>query len=59
MKETLYIENMNGQKSYYEVEIISKSIDDKEVVIKGWNGEKTLKLDEKRKVYVSTDQEVL
>jgi hypothetical protein len=55
MKETLYIENMNGQKSYYDVEIISKSIDGKEVVIKEWNGEKTLKLDEKRKVYVSND----
>jgi len=55
MKETLFIENMNGQKSYYEVEVISKSYDNKEIVIKGWNGQKTLKLDEKKKVYVSID----
>lgn len=55
MKETLYIENMNGQKSYYEVEVLSKSIDDKEVVIQGWNGKKTLKLDEKRDIYISID----
>lgn len=55
MKETLYIENMNGQKSYYEVEVLSKSNDNKEIVIQGWNGSKTLKLDEKRKIYVSTD----
>lgn len=53
MKETLYIENMNGHKSYYEVDVISKSHDEKEVIIKGWNGNKTLRLDEKRKVYVS------
>lgn len=55
MKETLYIENMNGQKSYYEVEVLSKSQDEKEVVIQGWNGAKTLKLDEKRNIYVGVD----
>ena len=55
MKETLYIENMNGQKSYYEVEVISKSKDEKEVIIQGWNGEKLLKLDESRNVYVSVN----
>ena len=55
MKETLYIENMNGQKSYYEVEVLSKSDDKKEVVIQGWNREVTLKLDEKRNIYIGVD----
>ena len=30
-------------------------MDKKEVVIQGWNGEKTLKLDENRNVYVSVN----
>jgi hypothetical protein len=35
--------------------VISKSADKKEVVIKQWNGEKVLKLDEKKNCYVSKD----
>ena len=55
MKETLYIETMNEQKSYYEVEVISKNEDKKEVVIQSWNGEKTLRLDEKKNCYIAKD----
>jgi hypothetical protein len=56
MLETLYVENMNGHKSYYELDVISKSEDKKIVIIKHWNGgQKTLKLDEKRNIYISAD----
>lgn len=56
MKETLYVENMNGMKSYYDLDVISKSDDKKEVTVKTWDGkQKTLKLDERRNIYISKD----
>lgn len=56
MKETLYVENMNGLKSYYDLDVISKSDDKKEVVIKSWEGKlKTLKLDETRNIYIAKE----
>jgi hypothetical protein len=55
MKETLYVETMNGNKSYFDLEVISKSDDKKEIVIEHWTGPKTLKLDEKNNCYKSKD----
>jgi hypothetical protein len=53
MKETLFVETIDGCKSYYDLDVISKSDDKKEIVIKHWNGDKVLKLDEKKNCYVS------
>lgn len=56
MKETLFVETMNGIKSYYDLEVISKSEDKKEIVIKHWRtGQKTLKLDEERNIYIAKE----
>lgn len=53
MIESIFAENMFGVKSYYELNVISKSHDSKEITIKSWNGElKKLKLDDKKKCYV-------
>jgi len=53
MIESIFAENMFGVKSYYELNVISKSNDSKEITIKSWNGElKKLKLDDKKKCYV-------
>lgn len=53
MKETIFAEDMFGSKSYYDVDVISKSEDNKSIIIKSWNGDlKNLKLDEKKKCYV-------
>ena len=55
MKETLFVETMNGNKSYYDLDVISKSKDEKEIVIEHWTGPKTLKLDEKKNCYVAKE----
>lgn len=53
MIESVFAENMFGVKSFYELNVVSKSNDLKEIIIKSWNGElKKLKLDEKKKCYV-------
>ena len=53
MIESVLAENMFGIKSYYQLNVVSKSNDEKEITIKSWNGElKKLKIDEKKKCYV-------
>lgn len=53
MTELVFAKNMFGVKSYYELDVISKSKDEEEITIKYWNGElKKLKLDQKDKCYV-------
>lgn len=56
MTETIFAENMFGVKSYYDLNVVSRSNDHKEITIKAWNGELTkLKLDDKKKCYVYRD----
>lgn len=53
MVESIFVENMFGVKSYFNVDIISKSVDQKNITIKTWSGEELkLILDEKKKCYV-------
>jgi hypothetical protein len=57
MIESIFAENMFGVKSYYELNVISKSNDSKEITIKSWNGKlKKLKLDDKKKCYVVREE---
>lgn len=54
MVESIFAENMFGIKSYYLLDVISKSENEKELIIKIWNGKyKRLKLDEKKKCYIA------
>ena len=53
MTETIFAENMFGVKSYYDLNVVSRSNDHKEITIKSWNGEiKKLTMDEKKNCYV-------
>jgi hypothetical protein len=56
MTETIFAENMFGVKSYYDLNVVSRSNDHKEITIKTWNGKLTkLQLDDKKKCYVYRD----
>jgi hypothetical protein len=58
MTESVLAKNMFGVKSYYDLDVISKSKDESKLVIKTWNGLlKTLKLDEKEKCYIVESEE--
>jgi len=51
-KEELYIKNIFGVKDYFYVDVIMKTIDEKTIIIRSWNGLlKKLKFDEKEKCY--------
>jgi len=53
MTESVLAKNMFGVKSYYELNVISKSKDKSELVVKSWDGVlKKMKLDEKEKCYI-------
>lgn len=53
MIESVYAENYFGVKSCYDLNVISKSSDKREIIIKTWDGIiKKLKLDEKKKCYI-------
>jgi len=53
MTESILAENMFGVKSFYELDVISKSDDLKELVIITWdNKRKKLKYNENKKCYV-------
>lgn len=44
---------MFGVKSYYDLDVISKSKDEKELTIKSWNGQlKVLKFNDKEKCFM-------
>lgn len=52
MIEQVFAENMFGTKSFYDLDVISKSNDKIEIVVKTWNGKfKRMKLDEKINCY--------
>lgn len=52
MVEQVFAENIFGTKSFYDLDVISKSNDKKEIVVKTWNGiMKKMMLDEKINCY--------
>jgi len=56
MTESVFAENMFGIKSRYELNVVSKSKDGKEIVIKTWNGcSKKMLFDEKKRCYIIKD----
>jgi hypothetical protein len=55
--ESLFVKNIFGVKSYFDVDVIMETEDQKVKVIKSWNGYlKRLKFNEKEKCYEVTDE---
>jgi hypothetical protein len=55
--QELYIKNIFGAKSYFQVKVILESIDRKTIIIKSWDGlVKKLKFDETEGCYIVVDE---
>ena len=52
-RKSLYVKNMYGAKSYFDLDVLLETEDKKVVVIKTWDKKlKRLKFDEKEKCYI-------
>ena len=55
--QELYIQDIFGAKSYFQVKVILESIDRKTIIIKSWDGlVKKLKFDETESCYIVVDE---